>query len=195
MKVTVTFTAQDRLLEAGLFIPEHNTDEEPLAAVLIEGAMTGGATEISEKIARTISDQGVVCMVLDHAFYNDDQGTPHSWESPSKRVADIVAALHFLRDNNIVNPQKLIAMGISVGAEYMTKALEVTNLCKGFVIIQDRHDSTPDFAARIEVPTTRIILHNYEGAAEEAVAWITALFSSQQTFVTKDFMSWDNFSE
>jgi dienelactone hydrolase len=195
MKVTVTFTAQDRLLEAGLFIPEHTIDEDPLAAVLIEGAMTGGASEISDRVARTICEQGLVCMVLDHAFYNDDQMAPRSWESPSKRVADIVAALHFLRDNNIVNPQKLIAMGISVGAEYMTKALEVTNLCKGFVIIQDRHESTPDFASRVEVPTTRIASNSYEGAAEEAVLWITSLFNNQQTFVAKDFMGWDSFSE
>ncbi|UYL07573.1 hypothetical protein B9G69_011005 [Bdellovibrio sp. SKB1291214] len=195
MKITVTFTAQNRLLEAGLFTPEHTTDEEPLAAVLIEGAMTGGAQEISERVARTICEQGLVCMVLDHAFYNDDQLAPRSWESPSKRVADIVGALHFLRDNNIVNPQKLVAMGISVGAEYMTKALEVTNLCKAFVIIQDRHEVTPDFAGRVEVPTTLFVSNSYEGSAEDAVTWIATLFNSQQGLTNKDFMSWDSFSE
>ncbi|QLY24270.1 hypothetical protein [Bdellovibrio sp. KM01] len=195
MKVTVTFNADDRLLEAGLFIPDNNPHEEPLAAFLIEGAMTGGASQISEKLARAISDEGVVCMVLDHAFYNDDQNAPMSWESPTKRVADIVAALHFLKAHSIVNPEKIVALGISVGAEYMAKALEFTNLCRGFIVIHDKKEEVPDFNRRVEVPITQITNHNIETTAQDAVTWTEALFRLPQAYGSREFKLWDHIEE
>ncbi len=195
MKVTVTFSAQDRLLEAGLFIPENNTQEEPRAAVLIEGAMTGAGKQISDAVARAMCDEGVVCMVLDHAFYTDDQVSPQSWESPSKRVADIVSALYFLKDHSIVNPDKIVALGISVGAEYMVKALENTNLCRGFIVMDDKIQELPDFAARVDVPTTQISNPDYENAARDAVIWADALFNLPHPFGTREFKHWDHIEE
>ncbi|QDK46085.1 hypothetical protein DOM22_13415 [Bdellovibrio sp. ZAP7] len=195
MKVSVTFKAEDRLLEAGLFIPDNNPHEEPLAAFLIEGAMTGGASQISDKLARAISDEGVVCMVLDHAFYNDDQEAPMSWESPTKRVEDIVAALSFLKEHSIVNPDKIVAMGISVGAEYMAKALEVTNLCRGFIVIHAKNEEVPDFNRRVEVPITQIANHAPEATAQDAVAWTQALFSLPQAVGSREFKLWDHIEE
>ncbi|WP_413293358.1 alpha/beta hydrolase family protein [Bdellovibrio sp. HCB185ZH] len=195
MKISVTFNAEDRLLEAGLYIPDNNSHEEPLAAFLVEGAMTGGASQISDKLARAISDEGVVCMVLDHAFYNDDQEAPMSWESPTKRIADIVAALQFLKEHSIVNPEKIVALGISVGAEYMAKALELTNLCRGFIVIHGKNEEVPDFNRRVDVPITQIMNQNVETTAQEAVTWTQALFNLPHAFGSREFKLWDHIEE
>ncbi|WP_413575040.1 alpha/beta hydrolase [Bdellovibrio sp. HCB290] len=195
MKVTVTFKAQDRLLEAGLFIPERNQDEEPLAAILIEGAMTGAGPKFAEQVGRKLCDEGYVCLVLDHAFYRDDNRSPHSWESPSKRVADILAALSFLKDNNVVNPERVVALGVSAGAEYLAQALEHSDLCKGFVVIDEDRDNEIDFAARLDIPSVRIADYSYELAAEDAANWIGTLLQHPVPLSHRDFAAWNTFSE
>ncbi|WP_413584671.1 dienelactone hydrolase family protein [Bdellovibrio sp. HCB274] len=195
MKVTVTFKAQDRLLEAGLFIPERNQDEEPLAAILIEGAMTGAGPKFSEQVGRKLCDEGYVCMVLDHAFYNEDNRSAHSWESPSKRVVDILAALSFLKDNNLVNPERVVALGVSVGAEYLAQALERSDFCKGFVIIDEDRDNNVDLAARLEIPSIRITDYSYELAAEDASNWIATLLQYPAPLSHRDFAAWNSLSE
>ncbi|WP_413582009.1 alpha/beta hydrolase family protein [Bdellovibrio sp. HCB288] len=195
MKVTVTFKAQDRLLEAGLFIPESNSDEEPLASVIIEGAMTGAGPKYADQVARRLCQEGFVCLVVDHAFYREDQRAPHSWESPSKRVADIVAALNFLKENNVVNPDKIVAVGLCAGAEYMAQALMNTDICKGFVIIDEDRDGVADLPSRLHIPATRITDYSYELASEDAAIWINTLFSQMSPLSRHDFAAWNTFSE
>jgi len=175
MKLTVTFTSQGRILEAALFLPLESTSEPP-PALLFEGSMTGATAPVTEHIAHELSEEGFVCMVLDHSFYGDDEASAQAWESPSKRVEDIKAGLKFLSEQATADHESLIGVGVSVGAEYLARAVRETSFCKGFVMVQGPFDDAQNQIGSLDIPTL-IVDENYlDAAVDEISIWVKTLF-------------------
>lgn len=184
MRITVTFTANERLLEAALFLPDTDT-KEPMPGLLFEGSMTGATAQITEYTARQISQQGYVCMVLDHSFYGEDETAPHSWESPAKRVEDIKAGLNFLSQQEVVNREKIIGVGVSVGAEFLAHAIRETNICKGMVMIEGPNDDAQNYVGELDVPTVVVDEAHLDSAIDQTVLWVKTMWDMGRDWPTK----------
>ncbi|HWU41954.1 MAG TPA: hypothetical protein VN132_00910, partial [Bdellovibrio sp.] len=161
MRMTVTFTSQGRILEAALFLPPENTTELS-PALLFEGSMTGATQQVSERMAHELSEEGFVCLVLDHSFYGDDEALAQAWESPGKRVQDIKAGLKFLSEQSAVNESAVVGVGVSVGAEYLAQAIHDLPLCKGFVMVQGPFDDSQNYIETLGVPTLIVDENNLD---------------------------------
>ncbi|WP_413942952.1 alpha/beta hydrolase [Bdellovibrio sp. HCB-162] len=175
MKITVTFTSQGRMLEGLLFLPESSQGVVP--GLLFEGSMTGATNQIAELIAREVSLQGFVCLVMDHSFYGDDEGAAQPWESPSKRLEDIKAALRFLIEHAAVDSEKIVGVGVSVGAEYMAQVCRETNYCKGLIMLQGPFDDSQNVTRDLEIPSIVIDETHLDSAVDEVVLWTRTLFN------------------
>lgn len=175
MKLTVTFTSQGRMLEAALFLPPQS-QSDLVPAFLFEGSMTGATTQLTEYIARELSNEGFICMILDHSFYGDDESAAQAWESPAKRVEDIKAGLKFLSQQAAADEDSLIGVGVSVGAEYLARAIQETTYCKGFVMIQGPFDDSQNYVGSIGIPAIVIDENNLDAAVDEMSLWARTLF-------------------
>ncbi|MGE5085691.1 MAG: alpha/beta hydrolase [Bacillota bacterium] len=175
MKITVTFNSQGRMLEGSLFIPgPDEAHQKP--ALLFEGSITGATSQYTDRLARAISEEGFVCMILDHSFFGDDESSPQAWESPSKRVEDIKSALHFLQEQGIVDPDRIAGVGVSVGAEYIARAIQQTDVCRGFLMVEGPYDDAQNFIGDMDVPSVVIDSQNFESTVDQAVLWLRSLF-------------------
>lgn len=179
MKLTVTIPSQGRLLEAALFIPPQNT-KELAPAILFEGSMTGATLRLTEHLAEELSHEGFVCLVLDHSFYSEDETSALSWESPGKRVADIKAALEFLKQHATTDGDCVVGVGVSVGAEYLARAIRETNICKGFVMVQGTYDDAQNFIGEMDIPSTILNEQDLSVTADEISIWARALLNNPQ---------------
>ncbi len=175
MKLIVTFTSQGRMLEAALFLPPQST-AQLAPALLFEGSMTGATIPLTEHIASELSNEGFVCLVLDHAFYGDDEASAQAWESPSKRVEDIKAGLKFLGEQAIADSESLVGVGVSVGAEYLARAIQETSFCKGFVMVQGPFDDAQNQVGTLDLPTLIVDENNLDAAVDEISIWVKTLF-------------------
>lgn len=174
MKVTVNFSSQGRLLEGSLYLPENSDESAP--TLLFEGSMTGATTQVTEYLAREISKQGCICLIMDHSYYGEEDSAPQPWESPVKRLEDIKAALSFLGAHAAVDKEKIVAVGVSVGAEFMAQVCRETNLCKGFVMVQGPFDDSQKEAQGLDIPTIVVDETHLEAAVDEIVLWVRSLF-------------------
>lgn len=185
MRITVTFTANERLLEAALFLPDLDT-RDSMPGLLFEGSMTGATAQITEYAARNISQQGYVCMVLDHSFYGEDEMAPHPWESPTKRVEDIKAGLNFLSQQEVVDREKIIGVGVSVGAEFLANAIRETNICKGLVMIEGPSDDAQNYVGELEIPTVVVDETHLDAAIEQTVLWVRTMWDQNRQWPSRD---------
>ncbi|KHD87712.1 MAG: hypothetical protein OM95_12875 [Bdellovibrio sp. ArHS] len=175
MKLTVTFHSQGRLLEGSLYLPQNPS--EHLVGLLFEGSMTGATRQLTQHIAREVSEEGFACLVMDHSYYSEDEGAAQSWESPSKRTEDIHAALSFLQRHSTVNPEKIIGVGVSVGAEYLAQVCRESNVCKGLILIQGPFDDAQNKAQDLDIPMVVVDETHLDSAIDETVMWARTLFN------------------
>ena len=185
MRITVTFTANERLLEAALFLPDIDT-KDPMPGLLFEGSMTGATAQITEYTARQISQQGYVCMVLDHSFYGEDEMAPHPWESPAKRIEDIKAGLLFLSQQEVVDREKIFGVGVSVGAEFLAHAIRETNICKGMVMIEGPNDDAQNYVGELDIPTVVVDEAHLDAAIDQTILWVRTMWDQNRQWPSRD---------
>ena len=185
MKITVTFNANERLLEAGLYLPDIDT-KDALPGLLFEGSMTGATAQITEYMARQISRQGFACMVLDHSFYGENELSPQPWESPAKRIEDIKAGLRFLQSQATVDPEKIIGIGVSVGAEFLGHAIRETDICKGFVMVEGPYDDAENYVGELEIPTVVVDEDHLDSAIDQTILWVRTMWDGNRQWPSRD---------
>lgn len=177
MKLTVHFVSQGRMLEGSLYIPENSNTSLP--TLLFENSMTGATSQVAEYLAREISQEGFSCLIMDHNYFGEEEGAPQPWESPNKRMEDIKAGLTFLSAHSAVDKDKIVGVGISVGAEFMAQVCRETQLCKGLVLVQGPFDDSQNVTRDLEIPTVVVDEARLESAVDEIVLWVHTLFGTQ----------------
>lgn len=167
--LTVHFNSQGRLLEGRLYLPEKV--EFSLPTILFEGSMTGATTQVVEFLARELSRDGFACLLMDHSYYGEEEGAPQPWESPQKRGEDIKSALAFLSAHSAVDHNKMIGVGVSVGAEFLATICRETSLFKGLALVQGPFDDFQGSISDLKVPTLVVEDANLGAAADEISRW------------------------
>lgn len=176
MKLSVNITSQGRMLDASLFLPDP-VSEKPSTALLFEGSITGATNQISEYIATEICKQGFICLLLDHSFYGEDETAAQPSESPSKRIEDIKNAFRLLSEHPSVNPEHIIGVGVSVGAEFLAQACRESTLCHGLVLLQGPFDDAQNRVKDLTIPSIVIDETHLDTAIDEIVLWAKTVFN------------------
>lgn len=179
MKLTVNFTSQGRLLEGTMFLPDDET-KPACVACLFEGSVTGATSQITEYIAREVAAQGFACLVLDHSYYGEDEQAAQPWESPAKRLGDIKAALRFLEQQSMVDKERIVGVGISVGAEFLAQAAQETGVLKGLVMVEGPFDDSQNLIGHLDIPSIVVDETHLDSAVDETVLWIRTLFDGNR---------------
>lgn len=185
MKLTVNFTAQGRMLEGTMYLPEDSS--KIFAACLFEGSMTGATAQLTEHIARKVSEQGLITLIMDHNYFGEDETSPQPWESPTKRLHDIKSALHFLANHASVDEDRIVGVGVSVGAEYLARASHESDLLKGLVMIEGPFDDAQNMVGHLDIPSIIIDETHLDAAADETVLWVRTLFNGSQAMNRESF--------
>lgn len=167
------------MLEGSLFVPENSNDSLP--TLLFEGSMTGATSQVAEYLAREISHEGFTCLIMDHNYFGEGEGTSQPWESPNKRMEDIKAGLAFLSAHAAVDKEKIVGVGISVGAEFLAQVCRETQLCKGLVLVQGPFDDSQNVMRGLDIPTVVVDESHLQSAADEIVLWVQSLFGLHST--------------
>lgn len=176
MKLTVHFTSQGRLLEGSLYLPDNLVGLAP--TLLFEGSVTGTNNQVMDRLASDLSQQGLVCLIMDHSYFGEDEKAPQPWESPTKRLEDLKAALSFLNSHAAVDKEKIVGVGVSVGAEFMAEVCRATGVCKGLVMVQGPFDDTQNLVHDLDIPSLVVNEDQLDTTVDEIVIWVRTLFAS-----------------
>jgi fermentation-respiration switch protein FrsA (DUF1100 family) len=114
----VTFTSGGETLAGRLVLPAGLPDGR-LPGVVIAGGQTCVKEQMAQRYAHRLAEHGYVSLAFDFRGFGESGGRPRDYESPGRKIEDIRSALSFLADRPSVNPGRLAALGIGVGAGYV----------------------------------------------------------------------------
>lgn len=191
MKTKISITSQGRLLDASLFSQKVYKELQP--GIYIEGSMTGATQGYVEKIATLLAEEGLICLIVDHSYYTENESLAQSWESPHKRVEDIKSALNFLAHQKEIDPGKIIGVGVSVGAEYLAKACVTNGVCQGFIMVEGKDDDSQNWIESLSIPSVIMSDEEPEQLAERILVWARSLFKKEKAAPKFSFMDWSRF--
>jgi hypothetical protein len=114
----VTFPSAGETLTGLLFTPQG-----PAAGRLPAAVIAGGQTCVKEQMAQVYAERlaarGYAALAFDFRGFGESTGAPRDHESPPRKLEDIRNALTFLADQPLLDPDRLAALGIGVGAGYV----------------------------------------------------------------------------
>jgi pimeloyl-ACP methyl ester carboxylesterase len=118
----VEFVTGDGLTLRGWYIPSKNG-----AAVI---AFPGRGA--SQQQAKLLADHGYGVLLFDRRGEGESEGDPNLFGWQGER--DVLAAVDFLQERDDVDPQRIGAIGLSVGGEILIEAATKTTALKAIVV-------------------------------------------------------------
>ena len=99
-------------LVGDLYTPKGVNANEKLAAIAISGPFGAVKEQSSGLYAQTLAERGFVTLAFDPSYTGESSGTPRNVASPDINTEDFSAAVDYLSNVNIVNPDKIGILGI-----------------------------------------------------------------------------------
>jgi dienelactone hydrolase len=109
------------------------------AAFVIIGPMTFQKEQAPTEYARRLADLGHTALAFDTRYRGESGGEPRAYENPFHKVADIISAAAFLRNQPSVNPERLIGLGICQGSSEMLRAVAEDYMIKAGVTLAGQY--------------------------------------------------------
>ncbi|MGC6400291.1 alpha/beta hydrolase [Sphingomonas sp. FW199] len=104
-------------------------------AFVIIGPMTFQKEQAPTQYARRLAAMGHSALVFDPRYRGESGGELRAWENPFHKVADIISATAFLRNQHGVNPDRVIGLGICQGSSEMLRAVAEDDMLKAGVTL------------------------------------------------------------
>jgi fermentation-respiration switch protein FrsA (DUF1100 family) len=137
----VTFTSAGETLAGTLFTPS-NPAAGRLAAVVVAGGQTCVKEQMAGVYAARLADRGYAALAFDFRGFGESTGEPRDHESPPRKIEDIRSALTFMAGEPAVDPDRLAALGIGVGAGYVAAVAAADGRVRALALVvpamQDR---------------------------------------------------------
>ncbi|MEV0582470.1 alpha/beta hydrolase [Nonomuraea sp. NPDC050310] len=114
----VDFTSDGIGLAGELRLPE---GEGPHPALVLTGPFTGVREQVTGRYAELLTGHGYATLAFDHRTWGESGGEPRCHEDPQGKLHDLRAAVSFLRGRPEVDPERIGAVGICLGAGYALK--------------------------------------------------------------------------
>ncbi|MGR8948120.1 MAG: alpha/beta hydrolase [Gammaproteobacteria bacterium] len=115
-KQSTEFT-NDGLTLRGWFARPDNDERTPVI-VLVHGLSGIAALDLAD-YAKAFVASGYACFAYDHRNWGDSDGKPRSETDPWKQVADMRAAISFVRAQDWVDPDRVGIWGTSYGGGHV----------------------------------------------------------------------------
>jgi len=109
--------------------------------LVFTGPFTGVRDQVIGLYAERLADDGFVTLAFDHRNFGDSGGQPRRHEDPQGKLADLRAAVSFLRARPEADPERIGAVGICLGGGYALKFAAFDPRVKAFAGIAGAYNS------------------------------------------------------
>lgn len=138
-KVTVervTFKNRISIDVAGdLYMPKAIDKSKKYRAIAVGHPFGGVKEQTSGLHAQKMAELGYITLAFDASFYGDSGGSPRHIEVPEIRVEDFSAAVDYLSNHPLVNPNQIGVIGICGGGGYSVSAAQIDHRIKAVATI------------------------------------------------------------
>jgi dienelactone hydrolase len=161
----VTFQSQGKQLVGKLFLPATKIK----GTFTIFGPVAFAKEQSPIQYATRLAKEGYITLIFDPRYYGQSEGEPRRFESRKAKVEDIIASVDFLLTRKEVNPQKLYALGICQGTNWVVEAATLDKRIQKVALVAS-HLLTPETA------------HNYCGGQEGVINKLERAKLAKQKF-------------
>lgn len=111
----VQFEVEQDIVIGHLYLPE---GDGPHPAVIVGGPMTSVKEQVTGVYANALAQRGFASLALDHRHYGESGGEPRQYEYYAHKIADLKAGIEFLARHPAIDPNRIGAVGVCLGAGY-----------------------------------------------------------------------------
>ncbi len=90
-------------------------------ALVFLGPLTSVKEQVPGNYAKAMAARGFTTLAIDNRHFGESGGEPRQYEHPGRKVEDVLAAVAWLRDQEIAT--HIGAVGVCAGAGYMSAAV------------------------------------------------------------------------
>jgi uncharacterized protein len=112
----VSFSVDGSAVSAWLYLPQYTKEDVP--CVILSNGFGGTKDMVLEKYALQFAENGIAAIAFDYRYFGASGGQPRQFFNGVRRQEDIKAAVEFARNQQSINPDKIILWGTSSGAAY-----------------------------------------------------------------------------
>lgn len=118
-----------------LYMPVYINRSQKRRALVVGHPFTGVKEQTSGLHAQKMAEMGYIALAFDASFWGDSGGEPRNVEVPEIRVEDFCAAVDFLSNHPLVDPQKIGVIGICGGGGYSVSAAAIDHRIKAVATV------------------------------------------------------------
>lgn len=112
---SIAFAVGGERVVANLYRPEA-TGVYP--GVIVSGPMTSVKEQVTGVYAAALAQRGFAALALDHRHFGESEGFPRQYEHYHRKLEDLRAGVDALFRSPWVDPSRIAALGICLGAGY-----------------------------------------------------------------------------
>ena len=135
--------------------------------LVFTGPFTGVRDQVTGLYAKRLAAAGYVTLAFDHRSFGESQGQPRRHEDPQGKLADLRAAVSFLRARPEVDPERIGAVGICLGGGYALRFAAFDPRVKAFAGIAGGYNTPYAMRSGIGPDGYRQALASFTAAAED----------------------------
>jgi fermentation-respiration switch protein FrsA (DUF1100 family) len=134
--------------------------------LVFTGPFTGVRDQVTGLYAGRLTSAGYVTLACDHRGFGESGGQPRRHEDPQGKLADLRAAVSFLRARPEVDPERIGAVGICLGGGYALKFAAFDPRVKAFAGIAGAYNTPHSMRAGMGPDAYRRTLGSFTAVAE-----------------------------
>ena len=138
-----------------------------MPGLVFTGPFTGVRDQVTGLYAERLAAAGYVKLAFDHRNFGESGGQPRRHEDPQGKLADLRAAVSFLRARPEVDPERVGAVGICLGGGYALKFAAFDPRVKVFAGIAGAYNTPYAMRSGMGADGYRQALASFTAAAEE----------------------------
>src|SRR5215472_7994082 len=135
--------------------------------LVFTGPFTGVRDQVTGLYAERLAAAGYVTLAFDHRGFGESAGQPRRHEDPQGKLADLRAAVSFLRARPEVVPGRIGAVGICLGGGYALKFAAFDPRVKAFAGIAGAYNTPHAMRSGMGNDRYRQVLASFTAMAED----------------------------
>ncbi|OLF52935.1 alpha/beta hydrolase [Pseudomonas chlororaphis] len=108
---------------------------KPKGAITIFGPIAFVKEQSPTQYATRLAKEGYITLIYDPRFYGESDGLPRQYEDRKSRCEDILASVDYLASLEIVEKDKIYALGICQGANWIAEASTIDPRIKKVMLV------------------------------------------------------------
>ncbi|HKR70537.1 MAG TPA: alpha/beta hydrolase [Streptosporangiaceae bacterium] len=140
---------------------------EAAPGLVFTGPFTGVRDQVTGLYAERLTASGYVTLAFDHRNFGESAGDPRRHESPEGKLADLRAAVSYLRGRAEVDPERIGAVGICLGGGYALRFAAFDPRVKVFAGIGGAYNTPYAMRSGMGPDPYRQTLASFTAVAEE----------------------------